>query len=594
MSNSLDSLVLFNDVVLGVYKAKKKGVPYGGGRIKMTIDRYEQIRILAAEKAAKTRGKNAVIRALNHIKNHDDDKAIKQIKAIKDILDSVKNNFIADIKHGNHGQVAQGLKEFRDAFENDANAIGEKAKKLKKKVKQQEQAQAQAPTQEDGEEKPTDESSTAEEIPQTVKHQSNVANGLKDVYDLLQGNDTVTARRMLGNVVAPQMAAWAGRVSGTEREVLQGLADEIAGLADSEEIDIEDIKEIRHHVLQHIAAGSGGGVDAIFDNMAAQHGEGVSETTEVKPVDRYAASPISDAPWEGKIEQIEKALMSKEVNRRINFTWKNVNAAFRDTMPDGSEAIVKPDYLGQSVASLRPEHEYHLRGDVPVGVREALAFSVDRALGLGVVPPTIYKKITLEGDMLKAGLAKAQEGVNHGDYVHNLLKNPKLKDKLASIKNGDAEGSAQFFVKNAKEFHKTKKTFNDLSAKHRADVLKIAVLDYVCGNVDRHGGNFLYTKNRMVAIDHGLCFPDNYLEAKENIGHLNRFRSRPFYDVVNNTDGAVPEPILKQLQKVDKDSLMKLFKERDMDGEGEGVWWRIQDVIKRGKLSKTMVAELTY
>lgn len=102
--------------------------------------------------------------------------------------------------------------------------------------------------------------------------------------------------------------------------------------------------------------------------------------------------------------------------------------------------------------------------DFTYAEREAAAYDVDQALGLGVVPPTITREI--DG---KTGMV--QEFIK-ADYRHN---------------------------------------FNEVDPD---SIYGAAVLDIVTGNTDRHSGNYLVANGKFVTIDQGLTFPDSSSEFR--------------------------------------------------------------------------------
>jgi hypothetical protein len=55
----------------------------------------------------------------------------------------------------------------------------------------------------------------------------------------------------------------------------------------------------------------------------------------------------------------------------------------------------------------------------------------------------------------------------------------------------------------------------------KAEVYKAAILDFVIGNTDRHGNNFIMgDRNSINAIDNGLSFPDDNKEIKSTFGNF--------------------------------------------------------------------------
>ena len=83
---------------------------------------------------------------------------------------------------------------------------------------------------------------------------------------------------------------------------------------------------------------------------------------------------------------------------------------------------------------------------------------------------------------------------------------------------------------------------------------KLAVLDYVIGTMDRHGGNIMYSGGKPVAIDNGYSMPAS------NTPDGFTFRSRPVVQWLDGGDTDVPatqrEPILKALNDTNWQALL--------------------------------------
>lgn len=136
----------------------------------------------------------------------------------------------------------------------------------------------------------------------------------------------------------------------------------------------------------------------------------------------------------------------------------HANAAFRVTFEDGSRGVFKPA-LGEDAG---------LRESIPAGSqwrREIAASEVDQRLGYDLVPRTRA----------------------FGDDLHG-------------------HGSLQDWAEGAKPSH-------DAARYAEVDQQRMAVLDYLVGNTDRHIGNWLTgAAGRPVAIDNGLSFPTHAVE----------------------------------------------------------------------------------
>lgn len=138
----------------------------------------------------------------------------------------------------------------------------------------------------------------------------------------------------------------------------------------------------------------------------------------------------------------------------------HANEAVQVEFADGSTVVFKP---------VEGEHLLHVRREInnplaSLAEREVLASRVDKALGLGVVPTTLMANVSENG------------------------KPPRV-------------GSAQAFVADA-----------DLGERitDRQAAAKMAILDVIIGNVDRHGNNYLQTADgKLSAIDNGYSFGES-------------------------------------------------------------------------------------
>lgn len=117
---------------------------------------------------------------------------------------------------------------------------------------------------------------------------------------------------------------------------------------------------------------------------------------------------------------------------------------------------------------------------------EVGAFLVDKFFGFGIVPKTYYAAFSHQTFFLA---------------LENRFKRQTVKTKY---------GSFQEYVRGFIPFHKAS------NAEHKqipVDELQLLiVLDVILGNTDRNAGNLLIGDEKIAAIDHGFCFPDNHLD----------------------------------------------------------------------------------
>jgi len=137
-----------------------------------------------------------------------------------------------------------------------------------------------------------------------------------------------------------------------------------------------------------------------------------------------------------------------------------VNASSHVALNNRAQALWKP-VAGEDRTRLRDQLEAGHQGR-----REAAAYVVDRWMRhYGKVPPTVYRKMA---------------GRN---------------------------GAMMWWLNGAQPAEDSEKA-SDISSKPRSKAYRrMAVLDNVLGNTDRHSGNWMVAADGVVPIDHGLCFP---------------------------------------------------------------------------------------
>lgn len=138
-----------------------------------------------------------------------------------------------------------------------------------------------------------------------------------------------------------------------------------------------------------------------------------------------------------------------------------INTAYLVTLSNGARGVFKP---------VAGEHQGEIRSQVEVGQqgpRELAAYVIDKKMGhLGRVPPTVRRELDGQDGYLLA-------------YVHNA--------RVAAM--SPASG----------------KILRDSTSQA---FRRMAVLDEVLGNLDRHAGNWMVTSSgQPIPIDHGLTMP---------------------------------------------------------------------------------------
>lgn len=178
-------------------------------------------------------------------------------------------------------------------------------------------------------------------------------------------------------------------------------------------------------------------------------------------VERHQASKLRGAE--------AKTLASGTVKSGA-FLGGGVSGAYVVTFEDGSKAVFKKP----TTQDLRPT--------IPVGtdhLREAAAYEVAKIVGMQ--------------DMVPATTLRAVAFSHQNEY----------DAKPVTVK---AVGSLQAWVPQAK----TAQWHNDTKIIHDGlrDWKRAAVFDFMIGNMDRHGGNWMVKEGgKLALIDHGLSFP---------------------------------------------------------------------------------------
>jgi len=232
--------------------------------------------------------------------------------------------------------------------------------------------------------------------------------------------------------------------------------------------------------------------------------------------------PPDPSPTPGRWEpsRREQELENRRITGLSNLgDGGNVNEAFKADLDDGSSAVYKP-VSGEQTTGMRQD----ITSDL--GRREVAASRVDEMLGFDRVPTT------------------------------------------AMVDGPQGPGSLQRFAENSTEGL-------DADQYPRPQQQQMAVLDYVTGNTDRHGGNYLTGPDgSVVAIDHGFSFPD---------GSRDPIRS----DFVRDHLGQPLDPsVVDAVRAVDPGQMRHMLQESGLSPQATDLAVaRLEEIQRRGMIT---------
>lgn len=109
------------------------------------------------------------------------------------------------------------------------------------------------------------------------------------------------------------------------------------------------------------------------------------------------------------------------------------------------------------------------------------------------------------------GLSTAQREALYHNMAHNVFGLGKFVPATAVVKHGNTHYSVMEKIPGAQHYErystKHNKVMKDLAK--NGDVQKLAIMNLIMGNSDRHGGNFMISPKGFHLIDHGLTFNYN-------------------------------------------------------------------------------------
>ena len=175
---------------------------------------------------------------------------------------------------------------------------------------------------------------------------------------------------------------------------------------------------------------------------------------------------------------------------------------------------------------------------------EHLSYSIDRALGLDVVP--YIKPYNMDIDQLHKVFQKSQEEPVVNRIISTVVGQKgrpshlidqytieELKARVAAQGWGNIAAAGHFmeFCENCPDSEESAELIADMltTKEGREEFFKLMLLDYVSGNDDRHSGNWLVTKDKKVlAIDNGFGGDGGYAPLDQT---LNRYVGQVGYSM---------------------------------------------------------------
>jgi hypothetical protein len=163
----------------------------------------------------------------------------------------------------------------------------------------------------------------------------------------------------------------------------------------------------------------------------------------------------------------------------------HVNKMYVVTFNDGRSGCFKPDSQGAHDMNYHPEY--------PGAALEAGAYVIDKACGINLVPPT----------EVFAGTETSGPGARLTPMGQGSMQ--QWTGALPDAPSDPTYGRSR-----------------DVSYYTKDSVERMAVLDYITGNTDRHGNNFLTNTvtKEPIAIDNGLTFGKGYGSNNDRGGFL--------------------------------------------------------------------------
>jgi len=219
--------------------------------------------------------------------------------------------------------------------------------------------------------------------------------------------------------------------------------------------------------------------------------------------------------------------------KSLNIGGGGVSGSYIAKFKDGSRCVYKPDSEG--LLTTDPGIRDSLDSNIKESRRELVAFAISDAAGFNIVPPV--------------------DVVTYTNHDPNATWFNKLLHRDLRGKGG--EGGSQAWV-NGKSFTRDTPKEGELSTsvfeadakKDHPDIHRLAALDCLVLNTDRHAANFMKgnTDGRYYAVDNGLILPSAKGAGRDS------FKSAPLRELAGHK---IPAEVKAELQRLTPEHLRK-------------------------------------
>lgn len=283
----------------------------------------------------------------------------------------------------------------------------------------------------------------------------------------------------------------------------------------------------------------------------------------------------NEAKWEQLFKKIEATGLTSKQMKKFN-KLKNDHGLRRDLM--NALGYASSNLFAQSVAAAV---ELGFYPNEEVADDELLKEENQKLLsGLNVLVEDGAKLISVYNMQMRLGYDPYTRNDNKNAAMYEVAKLLGCEKLIAKavpmeVSNGDqvlkgtfmenAEGSDIFNMKGDDELLAYRKAYGPYNKDLYRDLANLQVLDYICGNVDRHEGNMLYKTTRengrlkingLVGIDNDASFPErDFYEQEfqfhdEEYPHIFkpenfRYVNRETADIIRNMNRAQLESVLR-------------------------------------------------